>query len=63
MDPIQALFDNAYSAINNSCSIVAVIADKNQKLQHERFKRIQYFKIGKRQIAFFEPLPQQLDGS
>ena len=30
--------------------------DKKTKLQHELFKRIQYFKLGKRQIAFFEPL-------
>lgn len=33
-------------------SIVAIAADKGQKIQHEAFRRVDRFQVGKRQIAF-----------
>ena len=55
-DPIKILFENSYKALDKKHSVLVIIADKKTKLQHLSFKRIQYFKLGKRQIAFFEPL-------
>lgn len=55
-NPIQGLFENSYKALDKNHSLMVVIADKKTKLQHKSFKRIEYFKVGKRQIAFFEPL-------
>ncbi|HNB50908.1 MAG TPA: hypothetical protein PK530_03150, partial [Anaerolineales bacterium] len=35
-------------------SIVALAADKGQKIQHEAFRRVERFQVGKRQIAFLQ---------
>lgn len=37
-------------------SIVAVVADKRQKVSHERFQRIEQFQIGKRRVVILKPL-------
>ncbi len=55
-DPIQNLFENSYNALDKKRSVLVIIADKKSKLKHKSFERTQYFKLGKRQIAFFEPL-------
>lgn len=55
-DPLQRLFENAYKALAVEHSIMVVVANKKQKLKHEQFKRIRHFKVGKRQVAFFQPL-------
>ncbi|MGI6604413.1 MAG: hypothetical protein GX062_07790 [Firmicutes bacterium] len=55
-DPIRALFDNIYQVLDLTCSVVAIVADKKQHLQHKRFTRVQFLKIGKRQVALFEPV-------
>ncbi|ASW44232.1 hypothetical protein [Clostridium isatidis] len=55
-NPIQKLFENSYKALDKNHSLMVVIADKKTKLEHKLFKRIEYFKLGKRQIAFFEPI-------
>jgi len=52
-DPIQSLFENSYKALDKNHSVMVVIADKKTKLKHKLFKRIEYFKVGKRQVAFF----------
>ncbi|HHT42392.1 MAG TPA: hypothetical protein GX014_03230 [Firmicutes bacterium] len=54
--PLEGLFQNCHGALKKDASVLIIVADKKTKLQHELFKRIQYFKLGKRQIAFFEPL-------
>ncbi|MFY0762281.1 hypothetical protein AB1K32_26165 [Metabacillus dongyingensis] len=53
--PLDNLFENGYNAIDLSNSVVIIVADKNTKLQNERFKQVQKFKVGKRQICFFKP--------
>ncbi|MFD1954416.1 hypothetical protein ACFSL6_09635 [Paenibacillus thailandensis] len=57
-DPLARLFDNAYERLLPGRSVLAVVADKSQKLQHGKFRRIQYAKVGKRQFGIFEPLPR-----
>lgn len=52
--PLHALFRNLHKGLDPACSVVAVIADKSQKLQHDQFNRLQYFKIGKRHVGIFE---------
>ncbi|MFF2089505.1 hypothetical protein [Paenibacillus sp. NPDC058174] len=55
-DPVSDFFDQILQRLNPDRSVVAIIADKGQKLKHKRFKRLQYFKIGKRQVGIFEPI-------
>ena len=55
-DTIKNLFENSYKALDRKQSVMVVIADKKTKLQPKLFNRIQHFKLGKRQIVFFEPL-------
>lgn len=54
--PVEDFFNGIHSILDPACSVVAVISDKGQKLKHDRFKRIQHVKVGKRQVAIFEPL-------
>ncbi|MFE0397185.1 hypothetical protein [Paenibacillus lactis] len=55
-EPVQRFFDQLHPILDPACSVVAVISDKGQKLKHDRFRRLQHMKIGKRQAAIFEPL-------
>jgi len=55
-NPIENLFVNCYRALDNKASILAIVADKKTKLNHNLFKRLEHFQLGKRQIGFFEPL-------
>ncbi|KOP66645.1 hypothetical protein AMS62_16425 [Bacillus sp. FJAT-18019] len=55
-EPVQALLDALHPILDPAHSVVALISDKGQKLKHDQFKRIQHFKVGKRQVALFEPL-------
>ncbi|WP_027094235.1 hypothetical protein [Cohnella thermotolerans] len=55
-DPLGALFRYAYGLLDSAQSVMAVVADKAQLLKHERFRRLQYWKVGKRQIGIFEPI-------
>jgi tRNA G10 N-methylase Trm11 len=36
-------------------AMVAVAADKRQKIAHDGFQRIERFRVGKRQVALLEP--------
>lgn len=55
-EPVQAFFDAIHPILDPAQSVVAVISDKGQKLKHDRFQRIQHMKVGKRQVAIFEPI-------
>ena len=37
-------------------SVIAVAADKGQKIAHERYRRLERFRIGKRQVAILQAL-------
>lgn len=55
-NPLDRFFDNMYVRLEPERSVMAVIADKRQKLRHDKFRRIEAFKAGKRQVAIFEPI-------
>jgi len=49
-DAVSILLENLLPVLSDS-SVVAVITDKSQKVNHERYKRMERFKVGKRQIT------------
>ncbi|GAB6927060.1 hypothetical protein JCM10914A_10430 [Paenibacillus sp. JCM 10914] len=55
-EPVREFFEQIHPMLDPGHSVVAVIADKGQKLRHDRFKRLQQFKAGKRQVAILEPV-------
>ncbi len=58
-EQLQRFFDQAYGMLKQGQSVLAVVADKGQKLKHERFERVQYMKIGKRHVGLFVPIPTE----
>ena len=38
------------------CSIVAIAAQKQQKIAHEEYRRVEHFQVGKRKVVFLVPL-------
>jgi len=56
LNPAEDFFDNIYGSLDMESSVVAVVADKSHKLQHDKFRRVQHFKVGKRQVGLFEPI-------
>lgn len=55
-DPVNDLFELAHERMEPSRSVLAIIADKSQKLKHDKFKRLQSVKIGRRVFGIFEPI-------
>lgn len=55
-DPLSSFFEQAHQLLNPGQGVVAIIANKSQKLKHDKFERIQYFKIGKRHVGIFAPI-------
>lgn len=56
-NPTECLFKNLYKAVDVNNSVIVIITDKKKKFEHERFSRVHHFKVGKRQISFFKPVP------
>jgi len=42
-------------------SVVAVAADKRQKIAHEAYRRIERFRVGKRQVALLQPMRSNVE--
>ena len=38
-------------------AVVAIASDKGQKIEHEGYRRADWFQIGKRQVVLLQPLP------
>lgn len=55
-DPLPRFFENCHRALKKNRSVLVITADKNTKLKNELFQRVQHFKLGKRQTAFFLPV-------
>jgi len=53
-NPIERMLDNLL-AVMYSHAVVAVIADKNQKVDHAGYHRLERFKTGQRQVVLLEP--------
>jgi hypothetical protein len=41
-------------------SLVAVVADKRQKVAQEAYDRVDKFQIGKRQVVILKPIPRKI---
>ena len=54
-EPVHAMLEALFSFLSPK-SILAVAADRHQKIAHEKYKRLEKLQIGKRQIVFLEPL-------
>jgi tRNA G10 N-methylase Trm11 len=52
--PVAAMLDALWHCLAPS-SLVAVASDKGQKIFHEKYRRIERFRIGKRQVVILKP--------
>jgi 23S rRNA (guanine2535-N1)-methyltransferase len=53
-NPTERLLENIANLLT-SHSVVAVVADKKEVIENGNYKRLQRFKVGKRQVVFLEP--------
>jgi 16S rRNA G966 N2-methylase RsmD len=51
--PVWQMMEALRTVLSNS-SLVAIIADKQQTVGHEHYRRLDHFRLGKRQAAIFE---------
>lgn len=54
-DPLKSMLD-AFGDILSPSSIVAIVSDKQQKVSHPAFQRIEHFQVGKRRVVLLKPL-------
>jgi len=54
-DPLRGMLD-ALQGILSTSSILAVASDKQQKVSHESYQRIEHFQVGKRRIVILKPV-------
>lgn len=54
LNPIERMLDNLLAVVSPH-AVVAVIADKAQKVDHAGYHRLERFKTGKRQVVLLEP--------
>ena len=55
LNPLEAMLDALYQVLSSS-SIVVIASNKQQKVAHERYQRIEHFQAGKRRIAILRPI-------
>ena len=46
----------ALRGVAQPSTLVAIVADKRQKIAHPQYRRVEYFRAGKRQATILEPL-------
>jgi tRNA G10 N-methylase Trm11 len=52
--PLEAMLEALLGVVSPS-GIVAIASDKQQKIAHERYRRIEHFQTGKRRIVILKP--------
>jgi tRNA G10 N-methylase Trm11 len=52
--PLRGMLDALRDIISTS-SILAIASDKQQKVSHERYQRIEQFQVGKRRVVILKP--------
>lgn len=57
IDPLGSML-MALLGIVSPTSIVAIVSDKQQKVLHEGYQRIEKFQVGKRRIVILKPIQQ-----
>lgn len=53
--PIASMLDSLLGILSTS-GIVAIASDKNQKVLHEKYQRIEQFQVGKRRVVILKPI-------
>lgn len=54
-NPLKAMLD-ALQGVLSASSILAIASDKQQKVSHESFQRIEHFQVGKRRVVILKPV-------
>jgi hypothetical protein len=54
-NPLNSILEALLGALSSS-AIVAIVSDKQQKVSHARYERIERFQVGKRRIVLLRPL-------
>ena len=54
-NPISGMLDALKPSLSPT-SVVAIAADKQQKVTHENYQRIEHFQIGKRRVVMLKPI-------
>jgi tRNA G10 N-methylase Trm11 len=55
LDPLGLML-NALTDIISTSSLVAIVSDKQQKVSHKGFQRVEQFQIGKRRVVILKPI-------
>lgn len=55
VDPLELML-NALIDILSASSVVAIVSDKQQKVPHKDFQRVEQFQIGKRRVVILKPI-------
>jgi tRNA G10 N-methylase Trm11 len=55
VDPLWSML-NALIEVLSTSSIVAIVSDKQQKVSHKDFQRVEQFQIGKRRVVILKPV-------
>ena len=54
-NPLWSMLDALLDVLSSS-SIVAIVSDKQQKVSHESYQRVEQFQIGKRRVVSLKPV-------
>jgi tRNA G10 N-methylase Trm11 len=55
LNPLWSMLD-ALTEVLSSSSILAFVSDKQQKVTHESYQRVEQFQIGKRRVVILKPV-------
>ncbi len=55
LNPLWSMLD-ALTDVLSSSSILAIVSDKQQKVAHESYQRVEHFQIGKRRVVILKPV-------
>jgi len=55
IDPVHAMLNGLMNVLSKS-SIVAITSNKQQKVLHDKYQRIEQFQVGKRRVVILKPI-------
>jgi 16S rRNA G966 N2-methylase RsmD len=55
LNPLNSILEALLGALSSS-AIVAIVSDKQQKISHGSFERVERFQVGKRRIVILRPV-------
>lgn len=54
-NPLRSMFDSLLGVLSPA-SIVAIVSDKQQKVSHEAYQRVEQFQVGKRRVVILKTI-------